>query len=313
VNSITASVPIYAPGAGSKQPVNTAVEQVKEQQVSDASVFIQPEKKNSMIGLYMGLCGLVAVVAVATYFMLFTKESNPIDDLTIVESSSIDDHTVDSSEESSEVVKKKSRRKNKVIAYLNGDPKHLKKWKQLKPSGQNKHKHNSSLVVRDSDEELLSALKFPLQKHGKKMFEQGWRMTYKVRPTRGSHRLGFTFKEESNPGWEGGRICCCIILKVEKNDLVFNIPQNNGDTRVHRISYGPKIRPFIDLTIEQSSKSVSGDYVVKVNGNKVFTEMYLENTKYNGVDQFKDHLFVSSLNIKGSQVWTIQEFKLELL
>ena len=201
------------------------------------------------------------------------------------------------------------------LIYFDGKTADHQGWDFTWPSSQRLNTQGLGWSIQD--ENNFTGLRYPLLKHSNKMLDQGWHLTYKFYAGSGNHRIGFTINDAENPGWlGGGDVSCCVVVKSEGEKVILYSPEDENYTLPEVNSYELDIKDAkkeITITIEQEPEATTGEYVVKLNGSKIYKTYFSNKINYPESKNWTNHLFCSTLDKKSKASWVIEEIKLEAL
>jgi len=206
----------------------------------------------------------------------------------------------------------------KLITHYDGLSGQNDGWQFEVPVKQTLHPRKLGWLIHDDEGRTFPGVIFPLDLHLKRMFERGWKLTYEVIVGRDAHRVGFVISDKVNPGWMGGgNVSCCVVIKYTDGRLFFYSPEDEVYgmklDKQHSVDFDPNNEKTFTITIEQGASKVSGEYLVKINGEKIYQDVFSKGFKFTGNDEWSDSLFSSAIDRKSKPIWTIRDIKLETL
>jgi hypothetical protein len=156
-------------------------------------------------------------------------------------------------------------------------------------------------------------IKFAIKSHEYDMFDLGWKLTYIVRPIKGSHKLGFHVDKALNPGWEGGDVCLYLVVKNNADGMV-DLSARDAE---HQVKSNKSISvPYNGadgwhtIVIEQKPEDEAGNYSVSIDGKATFKDTFTKGKDFSG---WNNHLFSYGVGKDSDHHWVVKEFKLETL
>ncbi len=167
-------------------------------------------------------------------------------------------------------------------------------------------------LINDEDSGSYGGLGLKLAGHENDLYDFGWKLTYKVRPVKGQHYIGFHFDARLNPGWDGDSVSFCLAI------------ENAGDGNVKLTSYDKPGEArsgksfslpykgddgWHTVVIEQKAEDDSGAYIVFIDGKKAFGDSFAADSDVNS--QWVNHLYSGSSRGEEASSWLIKEIKLE--
>jgi serine/threonine protein kinase len=205
--------------------------------------------------------------------------------------------------------------KKGVITHFNGaDPIEDKKWFLVDRGRQEATETGNGWSIVSGNTTIISGIRFPLKPNKKAMFDFGWKLTYVVRPTKGSHRFGFCISKKLNPGWRSQLVHLYLAVEHTNDGKVKISAMDDADPA----KSGKSITvPYIGeegwhtIVIEQKAKAKAGVYSVSIDGKSAF-----ENTFAQGKgphQSWRNHLLSSGSPNSIEGHWVIKEIKLETL
>ena len=300
ITPVTSPVPVMAPGtetgavavSGGAISNVTSSQTLPIEQALTGDVHVQPEKKKTTLGILIGVSSIV-VVGIISALMIMSGGDD------ISSSSGLDDDT-------------------NLITYYDGRSGQNEGWEFRSPAEHKLHSEGLGWIIKDTSRSSFPGVSFSLESSSKKMFEKGWRLTYRVTPFADSHRIGFIIGEEINPGWlDGGSVGFCLVIKSEGDRIHFYSPQNESYSmeidRFHSIESRSGGKELSVITIEQLPLARSGEYIVKLDGKEIFRNNLTKHIKYQGYEEWVNYLFSSALDKKSKPYWLIRDINLETL
>jgi serine/threonine protein kinase len=159
---------------------------------------------------------------------------------------------------------------------------------------------------------VKNGLKFALNSHENDLFDLGWKLTYIVRPSKGSHKFGMDFDKTINPGWNGDSVSLYLMFE--------RMP--DGSSRITSRDSSHQAKPDKSITvpfcgddgwhtvvIEQQPLDEKGNYTVTIDGKPAFKDVFTRDRDFAG---WKNHLF-SFEGSNNESEWLIKQIKLETL
>lgn len=329
----TAPVPIMAPGTKDETSrIATTIplvsqqvagaqpqpQQVPPQHETSPQMVLHPEKKKSPVGLFIGLGSLVVIAAVVG-FMMITGNDHDDDhsgeDMTFGADMPMNGGT--DSEIVEPIDNDDSNDMPEVITYFDGSSREHQGWMKSVPDNQKLDPAQDSWFLSNISKEGLTGIKYPIEEKLEKMFNRGWRITYRVKPNSGPHQVGFFVSGDSNPGWGEGGVGVALVIRADRTRMVFSLPNGkdyveNKEKR-HEIRIRKGKKNFVDVVIQQEAQSTSGEYVVKINGKEVFRDVFLKNPKRENPSYWDNYLFSSNLTKVWKASWLVKKINLETL
>ncbi len=332
----SAPVPIMAPGRKEETSrvattipqayqnvpgVQPQPQQVSPQVETSSQVIALSEKKNSSIGLFITLGAIVSIVSIVVVMGLLLTVANDegandekggeVSRLESIREQSQDSEVVEP------IVGSGSSELAEIVAYFDGSSNEHPGWVKSSPNQQSLVPVLKRWLLSDKEVNYSTSVKHPIKTKLKKMFTEGWRITYRVQPFSGPHMIGLCVPADSNPGWGEGRVGFGLVLKMDKKRMViysFNgkdFTEGKSKKSEFRIRRGKK--RWVNLVIEQNAESVSAEYVVKIDGKEVFKDVLLKDPQLENQAYWENSLFSSTLTTKHKGIWYIDKINLETL
>ncbi len=265
-----------------------------------------PQKKsNNSIFLVLGLVGALAIIAVVILQSGGNNKSDKTKNTAAIEADSSSAGT--SSKDSGMSYSERNATKEEKIIITDFDG--------TKPITVNKGWFaglNSKLDGNTGAWLVKSGIKFPLNAHAEDIYDLGWKVTYLVRPIKGSHKFGFEMDQTLNPGWTGSSVSLNLMLSLTTNGQV----ELSARDSTHQIKAGKSItipycgdKGWHTIVIEQKPLDENGNYTVTLDGKPAFKDILTTESDFAA---WKNHLF-SFTGANSESEWAIKQFKLETL
>lgn len=270
-------------------------------------------QKKSASSLLIGIVALVVVAGVAIFAIM--GEAKAPNNKNNFEDNSGEETISDSGANPSIIASSGTSSTSEKIVLFDASSPESSGWNLRSPVSQMVDKKQGAWLIRDRSLHFTSGARCPLKLATNKMFDKGWRITYKMRFGRGYNKFGFILSDQMNPGWlDGGALACYVVVHSTKDQSMVYTPNKDPKTfKKGKIYTKKRTKNWLTITIEQKANSVEGYYTVKVDGVTAYTDTFSQGLKLEDDAHWANHLFTSSLGKRDKSEWLIKDFTLEAL